>query len=61
MSGTRDPLYDAGLMKDAAHKSGGVSVVVDDADHGLSIERDMLASVRALETVMQVAQEFLKG
>mgnify|MGYP005840594407 CR=1 FL=1 len=59
--GTRDPLYDAGLIQDAAHKSGGVSVVVDDADHGLSIERDMLASVRALETVMQVAQEFLKG
>lgn len=58
--GTRDPLYDAGLIQDAARKSGGVSVVVDDADHGLSIERDMLASVRALETVMQVAQEFLK-
>jgi hypothetical protein len=59
--GTRDPLYDADIMQDAAQKSGGVSVVVDDADHGMSIEGDMVASVRALETVMQVAQEFLKG
>jgi hypothetical protein len=58
--GARDPLYDEALMQEAAQKSGGVSVVVDDADHGLNIERDMVASVRALETVMQVMQEFLR-
>jgi fermentation-respiration switch protein FrsA (DUF1100 family) len=58
--GTRDPLYDEAMMQEAAQKSGGVSVVIDDADHGLNIERDMVASVRALETVMQVVQEFLK-
>lgn len=58
--GTRDPLYDAEIIEEAAQKSGGASVVVEDADHGLAIERDMVASVRVLETMMQMVQAFLK-
>ena len=58
--GTADPHYDAALLADLETKTGGESVVIEDADHSLEIAGDVTRSLQAMEQIMRGFQAFLQ-
>lgn len=57
--GTRDYEYDRELLADVEHATRGESVVIDQANHSLEIEDDLLASLHAMTHVMSAIQRFI--
>ncbi|MCC7021208.1 MAG: hypothetical protein IT338_00185 [Thermomicrobiales bacterium] len=57
--GTADPHYDRGWLQAVQEATGGESVVIEDADHGMDIPGDPVASVRALEQIVSAFERFL--
>ena len=57
--GTNDPHHDPAHLDEVRAATGGETVVVPGADHGLDIRGDPVASVRAVEQVVRALQAFL--
>ena len=57
--GTADSHYDPALLEDMRLATGGEAVVIDGADHGMDIAGDPVASVRALERIVEAMAGFL--
>jgi len=60
-SGTADPHYDPAHLAELQAATNGKAVVVEGANHSLEIEGDVMASLQALEQVVQAVQTFLRG
>jgi hypothetical protein len=60
-SGTADPHYDAAHLAELQAATDGQAVLVEGANHSLEIEGDVMASLQALEQVVQAVQTFLRG
>ena len=58
--GTADPQYDATLWNDLIQKTGGQSLVVEGADHGMDVPGDVERSLAALNRVLQAERMFLE-
>ncbi len=58
--GAADPHYDPAILDELCRATNGESVVVEGADHGMDIEGDPVASVRALEQVVDGMVRFLR-
>jgi hypothetical protein len=58
--GTKDHANDQQRLDNVLRESGGESLVIEGADHGLHIEGDILATIRAMEQVMRAIQQFLE-
>jgi predicted alpha/beta-hydrolase family hydrolase len=58
--GAADPHYDPVILDELCRATNGESVVVEGADHGMDIEGDPVASVRALELVVDELVRFLR-
>ena len=59
--GTADPHYDPGLLAELAADPKIETVVVEDADHGMDVPGDPVASVRALGRYVEALVRFLPG
>ncbi|MFC1976001.1 alpha/beta family hydrolase [Chloroflexota bacterium] len=57
--GTADPHYDTDCLAEVQQATGGQVVTIDEADHGLMIEGDIVRSVQGLEQVMRAMEAFL--
>jgi pimeloyl-ACP methyl ester carboxylesterase len=57
--GTDDPHYDPEIMRAMTLATNGETVVVEGADHGMDIPGDPVASVRAVERVVEALGRFL--
>jgi hypothetical protein len=57
--GTADSHYNPAYLEEVRLASGGESVVIQGADHGLEIEGDTVGSIRAVEQIIRVMQQFL--
>jgi hypothetical protein len=57
--GTADSHYDSEVFKSLCDATHGESVVIDGADHGMDIQGDPVASVRAMERVVEAMARFV--
>lgn len=57
--GTDDPHYDPALLDEAQAETRGESVVIEGADHAMSVGGDIWKSIDALERVLYGIQGFL--
>ena len=57
--GTVDPHFDPEVLNDMRAATNGEAVVVEGADHGMDVPGDPLASVRAVERVVEALHRFL--
>jgi pimeloyl-ACP methyl ester carboxylesterase len=57
--GTADPHFDPAILERLVDATGGEAVVIDGADHGMDIPGDPVASVQALEGVVEALSRFL--
>jgi predicted alpha/beta-hydrolase family hydrolase len=57
--GTADSQYDAGTLAEVRQATGGDSLVIDGADHGLEIGGDVVQSIRVMQQVIEGIQRFL--
>ena len=57
--GSADPHYDPAYLAEVERATGGESVVVEGADHGMEIAGDVMQSLAALHQVLQALQRFL--
>ena len=58
--GTADPQYDAARLAELQQATAGEVLVIEGADHSLEITGDVLASLHALEQVMEAMGEFVR-
>ncbi len=59
--GTADPHYDAEVVQAMTAATNGEAVVIDGADHGMDIPGNPVASVRAVERVVEALSRFLSA
>ena len=59
--GTDDPHYDMEVVRAVTAATNGEAVVVEGADHGMDISGDPIASVHAVERVVDALMRFLGG
>jgi predicted alpha/beta-hydrolase family hydrolase len=57
--GTADPHFEPAVLETMQVATTGEAVIVKDADHGMDIPGDPIASVRALERVVEALGRFL--
>jgi predicted alpha/beta-hydrolase family hydrolase len=57
--GTADPHFDPGVLEQIQVATTGEAVIVKNADHGMDIPGDPIASVRAVERVVEALGRFL--
>jgi hypothetical protein len=57
--GSADPYFDPLALEKFQTATSGQSVVVENADHGMDIPGDPVASVRAVERVVEALGRFL--
>jgi predicted alpha/beta-hydrolase family hydrolase len=57
--GTADAHYDAATLDEVRAATNGEAVVIAGAEHGMEIESDPVASVRALERIVEAPVRFL--
>jgi hypothetical protein len=57
--GTADPQFDSVVLETVQVATIGEAVVVKNADHGMDIPDDPIASVRAVERVVEALGRFL--
>jgi predicted alpha/beta-hydrolase family hydrolase len=57
--GTADPHFDPAVLEQMQVATAGEAVVVKNADHGMDIPGDPIASVRAVERVVEALGRFL--
>lgn len=58
--GTADPHYDPKALESVLTATNGEAVVVEGAEHGMDIEGDPIASVRAVAQVVEGLDRFLR-
>lgn len=58
--GTKDAIYDQQRLDEVVQRSGGDSVVIEDANHSLHIVGDIFATIQAMERVMRAMKRFLE-
>ena len=58
--GTADKFYLPDILKQLEHSTGGRSVLIEGANHGLEIAGDIPKSLVALNQIVQALQEYLK-
>jgi fermentation-respiration switch protein FrsA (DUF1100 family) len=56
--GTADPQFDPAVLKQMQVATTGEAVIVKNADHGMDIPGDPIASVRAVERVVEALGRF---
>jgi pimeloyl-ACP methyl ester carboxylesterase len=59
ISGTADPHYDPDSMKEVKEATRGHMLLVDEGDHGLNIEGDIIRSIKELEKVINCIKSFI--
>ena len=59
--GTADPHYDAAILEEVRAATDGETVVVPDADHGMDVPGDAVASVHAVARVVAALAEIPSG
>jgi pimeloyl-ACP methyl ester carboxylesterase len=59
VTGDHDRHYQPAYLAELVEATGGKSLVVPGADHSLDVDGDALASVEALERMLQALQDFL--
>ncbi len=57
--GTADSFYNPEILAGLVRNTGGQSVVVAEADHGMQVGNDFWASFRALQTILEAVETFL--
>ena len=57
--GTADPHFEPGVLEEMQVATTGEAVVVKNADHGMDIPGDPIASIRAVERVVEALGRFL--
>ena len=57
--GTADPHFEPGVLVEMQVATTGEAVVVKNADHGMDIPGDPIASIRAVERVVEALGRFL--
>jgi hypothetical protein len=58
--GTADTQYDESLLAEVVQSTGGESLVLPGVDHGLEIPGDVTGSIRAMETIVQKIDDFVR-
>jgi fermentation-respiration switch protein FrsA (DUF1100 family) len=56
--GTADPQFDPAVLEQMQVATTGEAVIVKNADHGMDIPGDPIASVRAVERVVEALGRF---
>ena len=59
--GTADPQYNPATLEEVRAATSGEAVVIADADHGMDVPGDPIASVRAVARVTEALAEFVQG
>jgi hypothetical protein len=59
-SGRRRSQYDLALLEVVCQAANGETVVIEDADHGMDITDDPVASVCGLERIVEALVRFLQ-
>jgi predicted alpha/beta-hydrolase family hydrolase len=57
--GTADPHYNPALLSEVETATDGQSVVIEEGNHSLEIQGDVLGSIQAIDTVMRAVKAFL--
>lgn len=60
VTGTADPHYDPARLAEAVRLTGGRSLVLPGAHHGLEIDGDVTGSVRLMERIVEAVEEFVR-
>jgi hypothetical protein len=59
--GDADPHYHPARLAEAVRLTGGRSLILPGAHHGLEVEGDVLASVRQMEQIVRAVEEFVRA
>ena len=61
ISGTADPHYDAGYMKEVQKATNGHVMLIDEADHTLNIKGDLNRTIHELGNIIDNIKAFITG
>ncbi len=59
--GTADSYYDATLLKQVKEMTKGLMVIIDDADHGLEMPKDIDMTIKIMQKIAKSMQSFIKA
>lgn len=58
--GTADDFYDADLLRELEEGTGGTSVVIEGANHGLEIPDSVIGSIDGMRRIVEAIEAFLR-